>query len=163
MVVAEVYAGLNPSERSRGQELLGSLRFFATSLGAARQAGLWRYAFARQGVQLATTDCLIAAIAQERGATPLFVTGNTDDYPMPELHRVRLPRRELGEQGVSISPRTISVAGPGRLGWGTVEARGMLDVPLCVSASRAGVIRPGMFRVQRSAQTSWKHRWRLRL
>jgi predicted nucleic acid-binding protein len=94
VVVAEVYAGLNPTERSPGQELLGSLRFFATSAGAARQAGLWRYAFARQGVQLATTDCLIAAIAYERGAT--LVTGNTDHYPMPELRRMQLPRRQRG-------------------------------------------------------------------
>jgi predicted nucleic acid-binding protein len=89
VVTAEVYAGLNPNERSRGEELLRALRFFATSRGTARQAGLWRYAFARQGVQLATTDCLIAAIAHERGAT--LVTGNMDDYPMPELSRIRLP------------------------------------------------------------------------
>ena len=91
VVVAEVYTGLNPSERGRGEELLGSLRFFVTSPGSARQAGLWRYAFARQGVQLATTDCLIAAIAHERRAT--LVTGNLDDYPMPEVRRLPLPRR----------------------------------------------------------------------
>ena len=94
VVMAVVYAGLNPIERGRGEELLGSLRFFAASPGAARQAGLWRYAFARQGVQLATTDCLIAAIAHERGAT--LVTGNMDDYPMPELRRLPLPRRQRG-------------------------------------------------------------------
>lgn len=91
VVMAEMYAGLNPSERGRGQELLGSLRFFATSPGAARQAGLWRYAFARQGVQLATTDCLIAAVAHEWRAT--LVTGNTNHYPMSELRRMPLPRR----------------------------------------------------------------------
>jgi predicted nucleic acid-binding protein len=91
VVMAVVYAGLNPTERGRGEELLGSLRFFATSPGAARQAGLWRYAFARQGVQLATTDCLIAAVAHERGAT--LVTGNMDDYPIPERHRLPLPRQ----------------------------------------------------------------------
>jgi predicted nucleic acid-binding protein len=94
VVMAEVYAGLNPTERSRGEELLASLRFLATSPGTARQAGLWRYTFARQGVQLATTDCLIAAIAHERGAT--LVTGNIDDYPMPELHRMPLPRQQRG-------------------------------------------------------------------
>ena len=94
VVMAEVYAGLDPTERSQGQELLGSLRFFTTSPGAARQAGFWRYTFARQGVQLATTDCLIAAIAHERGA--MLVTGNTDDYPMPDLRRMRLPRRQRG-------------------------------------------------------------------
>lgn len=94
VVVAEVYAGLNPSERERGQELLGSLRFFPTSPEAAAQAGLWRYAFARQGVPLATTDCLIAAIAHAHRAT--LITGNTDDYPMPELRRMPLPRRQRG-------------------------------------------------------------------
>lgn len=94
IVMAEVYAGLNPTERSRGEELLESLRFFATSSGAARQAGLWRYAFARQGVQLATTDCLIAAIAHERGAT--LVTGNMVHYPMPEVRRMPLPRWQRG-------------------------------------------------------------------
>jgi predicted nucleic acid-binding protein len=94
VVMAEVYAGLNPTEQSRGEELLRSLRFFATSPGVAKQAGLWHYAFARQGVQLATTDCLIAAIAHERGAT--LVTGNLDDYPMLELRRLPLPRRQRG-------------------------------------------------------------------
>jgi len=92
--MAEVYVGLNPTNRGRGEGLLGSLQFFATSRGAARQAGLWGYAFARQGVQLTTTDCMIAAIAHERGAT--LVTGNMDDYPMPELRRLPLPRRQRG-------------------------------------------------------------------
>lgn len=96
VVVAEVYAGLHPSERTQGAELLGSLRFLETSSGAAKQAGLWRYAFARQGVQLATTDCLIAAIAHERDAT--LVTGNTDDYPMSELRAMPLPRRQAGSR-----------------------------------------------------------------
>jgi predicted nucleic acid-binding protein len=84
----------NLTEQSRGEELLRSLRFFATSPGTARQAGLWRYAFERQGVQLATTDCLIAAIAHERGAS--LVTGNLNDYPMLELRRLPLPRRQRG-------------------------------------------------------------------
>jgi predicted nucleic acid-binding protein len=94
VVMAEVYAGLNPTERSRGEELLGSLRFFVTSPGASRQAGLWRYAFARQGVQVATTDCLISAIAHERGAT--LVTGNMVHFPMPELRLMPLPRWQRG-------------------------------------------------------------------
>jgi predicted nucleic acid-binding protein len=52
IVMAEVYAGLHPAERQRGQELLASLMFLATSPDAARQAGVWRYDFARHGVQL---------------------------------------------------------------------------------------------------------------
>jgi predicted nucleic acid-binding protein len=40
VVVAEVYAGLAPAERARGQELLGALSFLPTSLDIARQAGI---------------------------------------------------------------------------------------------------------------------------
>lgn len=90
VVVAEVYAGLLPSEREHGRRLLGSFRFLASNPGAARHAGIWRHDFRRQGVQLTTTDCLIAAIAHDHGAT--LVTGNTRHYPMPELRRMPLPR-----------------------------------------------------------------------
>ena len=75
MVTAEVYAGLDPAERERGQELLSSLRFLQPSAEAARQAGEWRYDYARRGKQLSTTDCLIAAIAQAHQAA--VITGNT--------------------------------------------------------------------------------------
>ena len=90
VVTAEVYAGLDPAEREPAQELLDSLRFLPTSAAAARQAGVWRYHYARRGTQLPTTDCLIAAIAREGQAT--LITGNTADYPMPELTVVPLPR-----------------------------------------------------------------------
>jgi predicted nucleic acid-binding protein len=40
VVVAEVYAGLAPAARARGQELLGALSFLPTSLDIARQAGI---------------------------------------------------------------------------------------------------------------------------
>lgn len=91
VVIAEVYAGLLPSEREHGQTLLGSFRFLPSTPGSARQAGLWRYDFRRQGRQLTTTDCLIAAIAHEHRTT--LLTGNRDHYPMPEVNRWPLPRR----------------------------------------------------------------------
>ncbi|MGH2617604.1 MAG: PIN domain-containing protein [Thermomicrobiales bacterium] len=96
VVMAEVYAGLHPPERERGQVFLRSLQFLATPPGAARQAGLWRYDFARQGIQLATTDCLIAAIAHNHGTT--LITGNIDDFPLPGLSRLRLPRGQRGRE-----------------------------------------------------------------
>lgn len=90
VAVAEVYTGLAPGERDRAGELLSTLTFPPTSAAAARQGGIWRYDYARRGMQLPTTDCLIAAIGHEYGAT--IITGNVADYPMPELNLLPLPR-----------------------------------------------------------------------
>jgi predicted nucleic acid-binding protein len=57
--------------------------FLETTESAAKQAGVWRYAYARQGRQIAITDALIAATAYLNQAT--IVTGNIRDYPMPEV------------------------------------------------------------------------------
>jgi tRNA(fMet)-specific endonuclease VapC len=74
IVVGEVCTGLHPHERSRADALLSGMRFLVTSLAAARQAGEWRYAYARRGQPLAITDCIIAGTAVAHGAT--LVTGN---------------------------------------------------------------------------------------
>lgn len=94
VIVAELYSGFRPVERERGEQLLEAMLFFPATRGAARQAGLWRYEFARRGKQLATTDCLIAAIAHEHQAT--LLTGNVDDYPMPDVRIISLPRPPRG-------------------------------------------------------------------
>jgi predicted nucleic acid-binding protein len=90
VVIAEIYAGLRPEREAAAMTMLQHLGFLPTSLQAARQAGVWRYAFARTGVPLATTDCLIAATAFEHGAT--VVTGNVKDFPMPGVTILPLPR-----------------------------------------------------------------------
>jgi tRNA(fMet)-specific endonuclease VapC len=90
VVLAEVYAGLAPHERQLAERLLETFEFLPTTPAAARQAGAWRYLYARRGVALATTDVLIAAVAVERGAT--IVTGNVKDYPMPDVTLLPLPR-----------------------------------------------------------------------
>lgn len=90
VVLAEVYSGLRPRDTARVQLLLRSLLFLPTSPEAARQAGEWRYAFARQGVALPTTDCLIAATAYEHQAR--VITANLRDYPMAGPIIVPLPR-----------------------------------------------------------------------
>ena len=91
VVIAEAFAGLHPHQREQGEPLLDSLRFLPISLGAARQAGLWRSEFARRGWQLSTTDCLIAAIAVEHRTR--LITANIRHYPMDEVHLTPLPRR----------------------------------------------------------------------
>jgi hypothetical protein len=91
VVIAEVVAGLAPAERWRGEDLLSAFRFLPTSFSGARQAGLWRYDYARRGLQLTTTDCLIAAIALDHSVT--LITGNVAHYPMSEVIVRALPRR----------------------------------------------------------------------
>jgi predicted nucleic acid-binding protein len=83
VVIAEVYAGLRTQHRQAAEKLLSACTFLPTTLPIARQAGQWRYDYARKGIPLATTDTLVAAVAHTHGAT--IVTGNTRDYPMPEL------------------------------------------------------------------------------
>lgn len=90
VVIAEVYAGLRPQDRDKAQKLLGACQYLSTSPEAARQAGEWRYTYARQGVTLSTTDALVAATAWANRAD--IVTGNQDDYPMPEVSIFPLPR-----------------------------------------------------------------------
>jgi tRNA(fMet)-specific endonuclease VapC len=91
VVLTEVYAGLRPEEEAYAERFLSTLEFLPTSADAGRRAGRWRYSYARQGRQLSTTDCLIAATALEHEAT--LVTGNTKDFPMPEIEMIALPRR----------------------------------------------------------------------
>lgn len=88
VVIAEVYAGLHPQDQEKARAILDACHFLGSSPDIARQAGQWRYAYARQGVTLSITDALVAATAHAHQAT--IVTGNTTDYPMEEA--LPLPR-----------------------------------------------------------------------
>jgi predicted nucleic acid-binding protein len=90
VVLAEVFSGINPQGEAAGVSFLDSLEFLLTSREAARQAGVWRYLYARRGVSLPVTDMLIAATAIEHDAT--LVTSNLRHYSMPELSLLTLPR-----------------------------------------------------------------------
>lgn len=90
VVMAEVYSGLRPIDARQADTLLRPMRFLTAAPDIGRQAGLWRYEFARQGVQLSAPDCLIAATAHYHRAT--LITGNTRHFPMTELATLRLPR-----------------------------------------------------------------------
>src|SRR5438874_13705829 len=83
IVIAEVYAGLRPQHRDSAERLLYALDFLPTSPQIAREAGQWRYDFARKGLTLAATDTLIAATAEAHGAA--VVTGNGKHYPMAQV------------------------------------------------------------------------------
>jgi tRNA(fMet)-specific endonuclease VapC len=96
VVIAEVFAGLRPEHREAAERLLSAWTFLPTSATTARQAGQWRYDFARRGTPLATTDTLVAAITVAHGGT--LITGNVKDYPMSEISLLPLerPRRPRG-------------------------------------------------------------------
>jgi predicted nucleic acid-binding protein len=81
--VAELYAGLSEDESSAATPLIDSMEYHEISLATAKEAGRYRYEFARRGRALSTTDTLIAATAIAVGA--ILITANTRDFPMEEL------------------------------------------------------------------------------
>ena len=80
ITVAELFAGLQPRRHHEWNTLLSDLIFWPISYSASEQAGAWQYAFARQGIQIGLMDALVAAVANEMGAS--IVTSNGKDFPM---------------------------------------------------------------------------------
>lgn len=81
--VAEFFAGLLPDHADTWSVFIEALDYWDISRHAAMHAGQHRYTFARSGHAMTTTDALLAAVAQEYGAT--LVTGNVKDFPMKGL------------------------------------------------------------------------------
>ncbi|MDA1129759.1 MAG: PIN domain-containing protein [Chloroflexi bacterium] len=81
--IAELYSGLVPDEQAVAGDLIQGLEYYDVSREAAKEAGRYRYEFARRGITLSTTDTLIAAAAIEENAT--LITANTKDFPMEEI------------------------------------------------------------------------------
>ena len=78
---AEIHAGMRPPERDQTTALLDSLVLLDVTRPIAELAGHFKQRDRCRRLELA--DCLIAATAVLEAA-PL-ATGNTRDYPMPEL------------------------------------------------------------------------------
>ncbi len=81
--VAELYAGTDQESRAAADRLIDAMHYHDVSLAAAKEAGRYRYEFARRGTTLSTTDTLIAATAVAEGA--ILITTNTRDFPMEEI------------------------------------------------------------------------------
>ena len=79
--VAEIHAGMRPQERDRTAALLDSLVLLDVTRPIAELAG--RFKQRERAHRLELADCLIAATAVLEAGT--LATGNSRDYPMPEL------------------------------------------------------------------------------
>jgi predicted nucleic acid-binding protein len=81
--VEEVIRGIREHERDATLRLLRGLQLAPLGRAEGTRAGDWRRDFARKGITLSQTDCLIAAAAL--GVRARLATGNPKDFPMPEL------------------------------------------------------------------------------
>jgi len=86
--VAEVYAGMRPTEVQRTEALLSALDCHDLTATSGRRAGSLKQQWARKGRTLALADMIVAAIALERGCT--LMTDNRKDFPMEELDKFEL-------------------------------------------------------------------------
>lgn len=79
--VAELYAGMRPEEKHATDILLDALVIVPVTQEIAETAGRFKRRMKSRRLELA--DCLIAATTFVEGVT--LATGNTKDYPMPEI------------------------------------------------------------------------------
>lgn len=87
--VAEIYSGLTEREWVPAEILVDALEYYEVTSEAAKQAGRYRYDFARRGITLTTADTLIAAVAISEGA--ILITANTRDFPMDGIELLPHP------------------------------------------------------------------------
>jgi predicted nucleic acid-binding protein len=83
ITIAELYAGLHPSEVVPAEEFVSVMVWTDISFSVARKAGELKYEWARKGKTLVAADTLIAATAMHYKLT--LITDNKKDFPMPEL------------------------------------------------------------------------------
>ena len=81
--LAEVYSGFDAQERIDNGPVADRWFYYETTPVIAKEAGRYRYEFARIGTTLSATDSLIAAVAIANGAT--LITNNLRHFPMREI------------------------------------------------------------------------------
>ena len=87
--VAEVYAGMRPSEEPETSAFLDNLYLFELSGRSARLAGELKNRWSKKGCTLTLADAIVAAVAIEQGCQ--LLTDNRKDFPMPEIQLYPLP------------------------------------------------------------------------
>lgn len=81
--LAELYSGFSLRQRIAADPVVDRWFYYEATPSIAKEAGRYRYEFARIGTTLSATDSLIAAVAIANDAT--LVTNNLRHFPMPEI------------------------------------------------------------------------------
>ena len=81
--LAELYSGFSQQQRIAADPVVDRWFYYETTPAIAKEAGRYRYEFARIGTTLSATDSLIAAVAIAYDAT--LITNNLRHFPMPEI------------------------------------------------------------------------------
>jgi predicted nucleic acid-binding protein len=79
VTISELFSGIKPGDMAKVEAFVSGLLWYRTTPAIARQAGRWRYEYARRGVTLVLPDTLIAATALEYGLT--LITNNQKYFP----------------------------------------------------------------------------------
>lgn len=83
ITLAEIYAGMLEPERTRTEDLLGSLFYLPCEAAVARRAGLLRRAWRAKGHSLTLADTFLAALCIQHGV--VLLTDNKRHFPMKDL------------------------------------------------------------------------------
>jgi predicted nucleic acid-binding protein len=82
--MAEVYAGMRPTEERETVALFRGLHCYPVTEGIARLAGKLKYQWGVRGRTLSLIDMTVAATALENSAA--LITDNRKDFPVHGLH-----------------------------------------------------------------------------
>ncbi len=85
--LAELYSGFSLQQRIAADPVVDRWFYYETTQAIAKEAGRYRYEFARRGITLSAPDSLIAAVAITHNA--ILVTNNVRDFQMDNIRIVR--------------------------------------------------------------------------
>ena len=85
--LAELYSGFSLQQRIAADPVVERWLYYETTPAIAKEAGRYRYEFARRGTSLSATDSVIAAVAIANDAT--LITNNVRHFPMEGIRLLR--------------------------------------------------------------------------
>jgi tRNA(fMet)-specific endonuclease VapC len=89
VTLTEIYAGVRPKEMALTQQFLDAMEHYQLDSRLARDAGLLKNDWAKQGQTLGVVDLIIAATALAHNL--VLMTDNRKDFPMEQLALYPLP------------------------------------------------------------------------
>ena len=89
VTLTEIYAGVRPNEMALTEQFLNGMEHYQLDSRLARDAGLLKNEWAKQGRTLGVVDLIIAATALAHHL--VLMTDNRKDFPMTQLAIYHLP------------------------------------------------------------------------